>query len=66
MRMLVEMRNMRVIVWKNNTTVQIQINLLTLRVLYIGQAFFYSPENAFYILINKYNSLSDICLNVHH
>jgi len=24
--MLVEMRNMRAIVWKNNTTVQIQIN----------------------------------------
>ena len=32
----------------------------------LGQAFHYSPENAFYILINKYISLSDICLTVHH
>ena len=35
-------------------------------VLYIGQAFRCCPENAFYILINKYISLSDICLTVHH
>jgi len=41
----------------------------------LGQALHYSPENAFYIfiqrtlfiyLINKYISLSDICLTVHH
>ena len=33
----------------------------------LGQAFHYSPENAFYMyLINKYISLSDICLTVHH
>jgi len=33
----------------------------------LGQAFHYSPENDFYIyLINKYISLSDICLTVHH
>ena len=39
------------------------INLEAPCVLYIGQAFHYSPENAFFIyLINKYISLSDICL----
>ena len=44
-----------------------KINLLAPCVLYRGQAFRYSPENAFYIyLINKYISLSDICLTVHH
>ena len=32
----------------------------------LGKAFRYSPENAFYNLINKYISLSDICLTVHH
>ena len=32
----------------------------------LGQAFHYSPENAFYIFNNKYISLSDICLTVHH
>ena len=32
----------------------------------LGQAFHYSSENAFYYLINKYISLSDICLTVHH
>ena len=33
----------------------------------LGQAFHYSPENAFHIyFINKYISLSDICLTVHH
>ena len=32
----------------------------------LGQAFHYSPEKAFYYLINKYISLSDICLTVHH
>ena len=33
----------------------------------LGQAFHYSPENAFFIyLINKYISLSDICLTMHH
>ena len=31
----------------------------------LGQAFRYSPENAFYILINKYISLSDTCLTVY-
>ena len=41
-------------------------NLQVPCVLYIGQAFRYSPENAFYILINKYISLSDICLTEHH
>ena len=32
----------------------------------LGQAFHYSPENVFIYLINKYISLSDICLTVHH
>ena len=32
----------------------------------LGQAFHYSPENAFIYLINKYISLSDICLTVYH
>jgi len=32
----------------------------------LGQAFHYSPENAFIYLINKYISLSDIWLTVHH
>ena len=33
----------------------------------LGQVFHYSPENAFYIyLIDKYISLSDICLTVRH
>ena len=32
----------------------------------LGQAFRYSPEKAFIYLINKYISLSDICLTVHH
>ena len=41
-------------------------NLQAPCVLFTGQAFRYSPENAFYILINKYISLSDICLTVHH
>ena len=41
-------------------------NLLAPCILYIGQAFRYSPENAFYTFINKYISLSDICLTVHH
>jgi len=36
-------------------------------VLYIAQAFRYSPDNAFYIyLINKYISLSDIFMTVRH
>ena len=42
------------------------INLCAPCVLYIGQAFLYSPENAFIYLINKYISLSDIYLVVHH
>ena len=54
-----------------NIGVEIHIfNLKAPCVLYIGKAFHYSPENAFYIfiiyLINKYISLSDICLTVHH
>ena len=44
----------------------LSFNLWTPYVLYIGQVFRYSPENAFYTLINKYISLSDICLTVHH
>ena len=32
----------------------------------LGQAFHYSPENAFYIFNQQYISLSDICLTVHH
>ena len=44
----------------------IQVNLQAPCVLYIGQAFRYSPENAFIYLINKYISLSDIWLTVHH
>ena len=32
----------------------------------LGQAFYYSPENDFYIFNQKYISLSDICLTVHH
>jgi len=32
----------------------------------LGQAFHYSPVNAFYIFNQKYISLSDICLTVHH
>ena len=33
----------------------------------LGQAFRYSPENAFYIFNQQiYNSLSDIRLTVHH
>jgi len=32
----------------------------------LGQAFHYSPENLFIYLINKYISLSGICLTVHH
>ena len=32
----------------------------------LGQAFHCSPENAFLYLINKYISLSDICLTVRH
>ena len=32
----------------------------------LGQTFRYSPENAFIYLINKYISLSDIRLTVHH
>ena len=32
----------------------------------LGQAFHYSPENAFLHLIKKYISLSDICLTVLH
>ena len=47
--------------------IQVSFNLYTPCVLYLGQAFCYSPENTFYIyLINKYISLSDICLTVHH
>jgi len=42
------------------------INLWAPCVLYIGQASRYSPENAFIYLINKYISLFDICLTVHH
>ena len=41
-------------------------NLQAPCVLYIGQTFRYSPENVFIYLINKYISLSDICLTVHH
>ena len=38
------------------------INLYATCVLYIGQAFRFSPENAFYIFNQKYISLSNICL----
>ena len=48
--------------------IQLVLNLQAPCVLYIGQAFHYSPENAFYkvYLINKYISLSDVCLSAHH
>ena len=42
-----------------------RLNLWAPCVLYIGQAFRYSPENAFHI-VNQYISLSHICLTVHH
>ena len=42
-------------------------NLQAPRFLYIGQAFRYSLQRTLFIyLINKYISLSDICLTVHH
>ena len=51
----------------NNNKTMRNINLQAPHFLYIGQAFRCSPDNAFYIyLINKYISLSDICLTVHH
>jgi len=50
----------------NNVKVKLVINLQAPCILYIGQAFCYSAENIFIYLINKYISLSDICLTVHH
>jgi hypothetical protein len=41
-------------------------NLQAPCVLYKGQEFRYSPENAFYIFNQQIYSLSDICLTVHH
>ena len=52
--------------YRNVSADKIAINLSAPCVLYIGQAFRYSPENDFIYLINKYISLSDIFLTVHH
>jgi len=45
---------------------KINFNLYSPCILYTGQAFRYSPGNAFIYLINKYISLSDIYLTVQH
>ena len=51
---------------KATTSLALIFNLYALCVLYTGQALRYSPENAFIYITNKYISLSDICLTVHH
>ena len=52
---------------KKKERIRATVNLYAPCVLYIGQSFHYSPENAFYVyLINKCISFSDICLTVHY
>ena len=51
---------------KVHTVRPMPFSLNKLCVLFIGQAFRCSPENAFYIFNQQIYSLSDICLTVHH